>query len=65
MVYGPANGYAGSQASAARKPCKSCGNPLALCPMCDGGDDYGCQGQDGFFICQDEDCLEYEFCCGC
>jgi hypothetical protein len=49
--------------------CKSCNKPLEYCPMCHGADptDYAHQGQgdDGYWVCQDEDCESYQFCCGC
>lgn len=47
-------------------PCKSCGKETVYCPQCDGMDDYVKEGQyGGFWVCQDEDCESYQFCCGC
>lgn len=46
--------------------CKTCGKETVLCPMCYGEDDYVKGGQyDGFQVCQDKECLQYQFCCGC
>lgn len=49
--------------------CRTCGKPLTYCPMCHGADptDYAHQGQgdDGYWVCQDRDCEDYQFCCGC
>ena len=48
--------------------CKACKKPLTFCPMCGGNDptEYASLGQDGtYYVCQDRDCEEYQFCCGC
>lgn len=48
--------------------CNSCGNELVYCPHCSGSDDIEggkAQGPDGYWLCQDEDCEGYSFCCGC
>ncbi len=49
--------------------CRKCGEVLEYCPMCGGGDGtiYAGQGQgdDGYWVCQNKDCDEYQFCCGC
>ncbi len=49
--------------------CRKCGDILEYCPMCGGADGtiYAGQGQgdDGYWVCQNEDCDEYQFCCGC
>jgi len=48
------------------KLCKGCSKELVLCPHCGGNDDVGGgEGQDGYYICTNENCSEYEFCCGC
>lgn len=47
--------------------CSGCGEPLEMCPHCLGGDgssDAG-RGQGGYRICTDDDCSEFEVCCGC
>lgn len=47
-------------------PCSKCGKETVVCPLCYGDDPYGKEGQyDGFMVCQDEECPEYQFCCGC
>jgi hypothetical protein len=50
-------------------PCRSCGKSLEYCPMCHGDDptEDAAQGQgdDGYWVCQNRDCGEYQFCCGC
>lgn len=46
--------------------CTSCNEELVICPMCDGSDNIeGGQGQQGFNICQNDECKEFEVCCGC
>lgn len=46
--------------------CKGCGQPLVLCRHCSGSDDIeGGRAQGGYYLCDDEGCDEYEFCCGC
>lgn len=48
------------------RPCEGCGAELEICNHCSGSDDIeGGRGQRGYYICQDEDCPEFEFCCGC
>jgi hypothetical protein len=47
-------------------PCATCGQETVLCPICDGGDSYAMDGQHGgFFVCQNEDCKQFQYCCGC
>ncbi len=47
--------------------CRGCQKPLTFCPMCGGNDDtiYAAQGQQDYYVCQDQNCDEYQFCCGC
>lgn len=47
--------------------CKVCGKDLTYCPYCLGEDSYGgqAQGPDGYWICEDKQCEEYQLCCGC
>ncbi len=47
-------------------PCSACGQETKICPMCYGEDDYAKEGQyDGFHVCQNKECDNYQFCCGC
>lgn len=49
-----------------KRTCRTCGKSLVLCPGCGGDDNVGGgNGQSGFYICQNGECSEYEFCCGC
>lgn len=53
--------------STAENPCKGCGQELTLCNHCSGSDGYcdAGQAQGGYYLCDDEECPEFEFCCGC
>lgn len=46
-------------------PCEGCGQPLVMCPDCDGTDPKGGEGQFGYYICKRPDCPQAERCCGC
>lgn len=47
--------------------CKGCAQDLVLCHHCSGSDGSRDAGtaQGGYYLCDDNGCLEFEFCCGC
>lgn len=56
-----------SEVEVARR-CKTCSGDLVWCPSCGGNDttEYAGLGQQvGYYICQNKDCEDYQFCCGC